>query len=121
MTSAPLTKLADIRKMSVYDFFCPVETRSCSPVMGVRVADLCRAASILTVGDLADKTAAELSSLSFAADLIPYICLKLQQANPDLNLQQAFSPASAGAAGRAPAISVLPQRDATSWKHRYGA
>lgn len=121
MTRTTLQTIADIRKMPVYDFFCPEETRSCSPVMGARVADLCRASSIHTVGDLADKTAAELQALSFAQDLIPYICLHLQRANPDLNLKQAFSPASAGAAGRVAAISVLPQPDAISFRQRYGA
>lgn len=75
--------------------------------MGVRVADLCRAASIITVGQLADMTADELRAKSFAADLIPYICLKLQQANPSLNLETGFRPA-AGAQGRAAAISCLP-------------
>lgn len=105
--TTPLTNIAALRDTPVFDFFRPEETRSCSPVMGVRVADLCRASSIETVGQLADKTADELYALNFGRDLIPYICLQLQRANPDLNLKQAFSPA-AGAQGRVAAISVLP-------------
>lgn len=111
--------LATIRDETVLDFFCPEKTRSCPPVMAKRVYDLCFAASITTVGQLADMKPSELRAKSFPDDLIPYICLKLQQAHPALNLTPDFSKA-AGAQGRAPSISFLPTADSAANGYKLG-
>lgn len=115
-----LQTIAKIRDTSVYDFFCPEEVRTCPPVLGKRVYDAAYAANIQKMGQLMDMTADQLRSKTFSEDLIPYICLKLQQANPGLNLSAGFA-ASSGAQGRVAAVSVLPSDTLSMSGYRYGA
>lgn len=114
-----LTELCD---MPVYDFFCPPETRACTPVLDYRAADACRSASISTVGTLAAKSADELRRGHFTEEVIGHIGQRLQAAHPQLQLRQTFSPAAAGAQGRAPAVSFLvAELPPASARGRYAA
>ncbi len=115
--SKPKT-LTELHAMSVLDFFCPAETRSCPPVMAKRVYDACFAASIQTVGDLSSKTPDQLRSMTFSEELIPYIAVQFQWAHAGLNL--AHKPGSSH--GKIAAISFLPTEDSTgSNAFKYGS
>jgi hypothetical protein len=109
------------KDMLVHDLFCPEGTRSCSPVLGKRVYDLCFAANIKTVGQLASMTPDQLRAKSFSEDLLPYIAEKLQPPRAKPPLQAAFSAPSSGAQGRVAAVSVIMSADAATSGYRYGA
>lgn len=87
-----LNALANINDITVYDFFCPQETRSCTPVIDKRVYEACYAADIKTIGDLTKNTLTDLRSKSFCEDLLPYISTRLQNAYPGLRLSIHFAP-----------------------------
>lgn len=99
------TKQTALREKLVFDYFCPEETRACSPVLDKRIYDLCFAANITTVGQLVDMTDEQLRSKSFSNELIDRISQVRVAAQKTQNVVPSFS---SGAQGRVAAISCLP-------------
>ena len=80
MLEPQLTKqvINDARERLVHDIFCPEATRSCSPVEGKRVYELCYAAGITTIGQLVDMKDDQLRAKSFSEDDIRHVNSKLK-------------------------------------------